>query len=428
MRKKIKTNGKRLRQTIAICTLLLYPFNNTIINLVLFGKITPYILITIGILLLLPDLKKTFSKKLALFIMIEMVVVAFFLIDQKLDGRYGYMIIQLLYLAMVPVLINIDVDKKAVLTSVTIFSVEHILGTLFPIVLPDLYEKSFLSFVCSAYPDYCPARHAFVTGMNAGLTGQSSTNGCYMAIIALFHTCNYLSDKKKQSAILSIASIMCLLIIGKRAHLLFSILAILIVYITRSDNFNLIRFLKTNIKIIAIGIVAFLGIFVISSSIPQINTTIDRIVASKDSEDVTTGRGPLYELAIEKWEEHPVLGNGWGAYTQFSHETFGTAKYKSDYIHAHNDYLELLCDRGMIGLIVYLMIIFWVIKNAYKMRNKGSFEKFALAYMIFFILYGFTGAPLQTISNFVFLLIVIVIIMKGKINEKNRRNDVQQID
>ena len=155
---------------------------------------------------------------------------------------------------------------------------------------------------------------------------------------------------------------------------------------------------------------------------PQVGVTINRIVASKDSDDATSGRGPLYELAIEQWEKNPILGNGWGAYVSASHEKFGAGTYGSDYIHAHDDYLELLCDMGLLGTVVYVAFLIWLIKSTYRIRNRGYFQKFSFAYTIFFMLYGITGTPLYIISNFVFLLVTILI--KEKEDEKNRRNDI----
>ena len=172
-----------------------------------------------------------------------------------------------------------------------------------------------------------------------------------------------------------------------------------------------------------IGIISLLGIIAISSTVPQIRATIDRIIASKDSDDITSRRGPLYELAIEKWKEKPILGNGWGAYVLASHERFGITTYGSDYMHAHNDFLELLCDKGLVGIMVYVVILFWIIKGTYRIRNNGYFQKFSFAYIVFFVLYSLTGTPLYIISNFVFLLITIII--KVKENEKNSSNNIQ---
>lgn len=406
-------NKKRFRQALAFCLLLFFPFNNALSGKIMFHALNPYIFLTIGIILLIPDMRKKATKKIAFVFLCEMTIALLAFLGLKAPDELGYMFIQLAYLFTIPILLNVDIDKKAAIIAITVFAIEHIFGTLFPIILPDIYEKSFLPFVCKTGASYCPARIAFETGMSAGITNQTTTNGCYMAIFTLFYMCRFLNEPCKKNSILAIITFMCLLMIGKRAHLLFTVISLFIVYITRNNNFSLVNFIRNNLKIIIIGVVSLVGVIAVSNIVPQIGVTIDRIVASKDSDDVTSGRGPLYELAIEQWEKSLMLGNGWGSYVLASHEEFGASAYGSDYIHAHNDYLELLCDIGLLGAAVYIVFIAWLVKGTYRIRNNGYFQKFSFAYIIFFVLYGLTGTPLFIISNFVFLLVIILIKEKG---------------
>ena len=415
-------NIKCFRQVLAFCAILFFPFNNSISGRILFGALNPYIFLLIGLILLIPDLKRKISKRTLFVFFAEIVIVFLALMNLRAPGELWYILIQLAYLLFVPILMNVNIDKKAVVIAISIFTIEHVLGTLFPVILPGVYESSFLSFICKSSTSYCPARIAFKSGMNAGITIQSSTNGCYMAIFALFHACRFLDNPKKKNSILAIITMVCLLIIGKRAHFLFTIIAIFIAYITRNKNFNIVSFVKNNLKIIVIGVISLLGIIAVSNAVPQIRTTIDRIAASKDSDDITSRRGPLYDLAIVKWKERPIFGNGWGAYVMASHDKFGIDTYGSDYMHAHDDYLEILCDKGLVGLCLYAALLVWIIKGAYRIRNNGSFQKFSFVYIIFFVLYGFTGTPLYIISNFVFLLATIII--REREDEKNRRNNI----
>ena len=416
-------NTKRARQALAFCALLFYPFNNTISNKILFTSLNPYIFIILGVALLLPDIRRRVSKRVACLAAIEVLIIILILLNNELSGQYGHVVIQLAYLFILPILMNIDIDKKAVTISIIIFTAEHVLGTLYPIILPGVYENSFLPFICNASGGYCPASIAFHSGMNAGITGQSSTNGCYMAILAIFHASKYLAQKDKKSLLLTIATIVCLLVIGKRAHMLFVAVSLLITYITKNNHFSLSGFVKNNLRAILIITLSLIGVLAVSNTIPQVRSTIDRIAASKDSDDVTSRRGPLYELAILKWKEKPILGNGWGAYIMASHEKFGISTYGSDYMHAHNDYLEILCDKGIVGLAFYLVILVWILKKTYCARNGGYFNKFAFAYIIFYMLYSLTGTPLYIISNFVFLLATLIIYRRE--DEKNWRNNIQ---
>lgn len=57
----------------------------------------------------------------------------------------------------------------------------------------------------------------------------------------------------------------------------------------------------------------------------------------------------LWQAAIEQWKLEPLLGTGSRTY-QFYGRKFRTEQMQRDPIYAHNDYLQLLSDYGIVGL------------------------------------------------------------------------------
>jgi putative inorganic carbon (HCO3(-)) transporter len=63
--------------------------------------------------------------------------------------------------------------------------------------------------------------------------------------------------------------------------------------------------------------------------------------------------------AVSIWREHPLVGAGWGTYADeyFDHVFIHRAFSSNLRMGAHNLYLEILADGGLIGLLLFLVVI-----------------------------------------------------------------------
>ena len=90
------------------------------------------------------------------------------------------------------------------------------------------------------------------------------------------------------------------------------------------------------------------------------------------------GRLSEMEIAYEIWKQHPILGVGLANYEHFfqmySFDN-GTKLYNADRA-AHSLYLELVAERGIVGLIGYLVaiggLIFVVLSRSFAMIRAGA--------------------------------------------------------
>lgn len=411
----MKINMMRARQTIAFILLLFYPFNNTISDKILFGDYNAFIFLAISTMLLLSNLKtRSMSKAIAGTLPIILASIVYILIRNEIIGSEPFLIRQLLtqvaYLLVLPFIFNSEIDEKALKYALAAYAIEHIIGTAIPIVAPTFYSSNVLPFICNRAS--CFAKNAFLNGENAGLTGHYTTNGVYMAIFAIFFMTRYIRSKEKKSLAIGIISVLALLIIGKRAHFIFTVIALLLAYVTKNESFNIHEFIKNNFKLLVIIIAAVISVISLSATVPQINTTIERIAETENSEDAMNGREPLYEIARSEWRKRPIIGNGWGHYIQTSHIVFGEKTYGTDYIHTHNDYLEVLCDKGILGIILYGSLLAWLLIKSYKKRAANETTLFSFGYAVFYILYSMTGTPMNIPANYVFLFISILITIR----------------
>ena len=78
-----------------------------------------------------------------------------------------------------------------------------------------------------------------------------------------------------------------------------------------------------------------------------------------------TGRGPMWDAALEQWQTAPLIGNGARSY-EYMERAFRTLDTQwntwageIDAVFAHNDYLQCLGDYGIIGLALVILTVFW---------------------------------------------------------------------
>lgn len=77
----------------------------------------------------------------------------------------------------------------------------------------------------------------------------------------------------------------------------------------------------------------------------------------------TTERLSYFGEAWQLIKNHPVLGVGLGNYTLAIHNEINPALQAWDYQPVHNIYLLILAELGIVGLILWLALIFVLIKN-----------------------------------------------------------------
>ena len=193
---------------------------------------------------------------------------------------------------------------------------------------------------------------------------------------------------------------------GKRGPLLFSVIAIVFVYYFFKADKPKGRILKI-ISLILVGVVALL---IASIWIPQLLNVVNRFFSESDSGDVTAGRGPLYALAYSLFLEKPIFGHGWGSYPSYYYENLGKYMTVYKYRHAHNIYLQLLCEVGIVGFVLYVAFFLYNLFNTiilfkeyrkdekYFPQSAENIMPFCLFVQLFFILYGMTGNPLYDVA------------------------------
>lgn len=258
---------------------------------------------------------------------------------------------------------------------------------------------------------------SYISGCN-GIVGD--TAGYLLNAIGVLCSCMLIYGRKKTkifSYVLLGIFLIALLFTGKRAHLLCGVVAAIILYISSGRPMGKAKRILLSILVI---IVLYYIMRVVMFFFPDINT-ISRIIDSINGmvlgEDISSGRTTLYGYAFFQFESSPIIGIGWKSFNQLT-----TSLYNYSSAHyVNNDYLQILCETGIIGFIcifVPMYIFFLKTFKALKIINKKPelFDikiRIALVYSLFmqiyYLIYLFLENPLYN-RSFFFMYVISVLI------------------
>ena len=81
----------------------------------------------------------------------------------------------------------------------------------------------------------------------------------------------------------------------------------------------------------------------------------------KSFDNSWTGRAFLWTIAWERVKEEPLLGYGYGVNKRGLKDTAYSYGYKMKGLRMHNTYLKVLFELGIIGLLIYLRIVYLIL-------------------------------------------------------------------
>ena len=159
--------------------------------------------------------------------------------------------------------------------------------------------------------------------------------------------------------------------------------------------------------IIAVFTVAYLGGDAVAGRLETVPTEI------QGRESPRVRRLDIWKSTIELIKGHPIAGAGFGAYSR-AITLYDTSINKFSLQQAHNDYLEVLANGGIIAFLLMLAFILMVVKNIQReFRSADPFRQGscfgAAAGMCGVMLHNFVDFGLHVIVNALVLTVLIVI-------------------
>lgn len=256
-------------------------------------------------------------------------------------------------------------------------------------------------------------------GYATGLASHYSANGMNIAIaLCTIYAFLYNKMRKLKRVFLVLGLIIFLATLfstGKRGVLIFALAALLFTYIVCNRDLLENKLIKLILIVAATGTL----IYILSFYVESIGVTIERMfetlgMGKNSTLDVSNGRFKLYSIALSLFAENPIFGIGWRQFTNDVSIYYGDDSALRD---AHNVFLQLLCETGIVGFLVFTTLfvsafaltIYIIVRSGREgvvLPQKCSmFMAFSLCYQTFFLLYCMTGNPLYDLQTvYVYIL------------------------
>ncbi len=149
-------------------------------------------------------------------------------------------------------------------------------------------------------------------------------------------------------------------------------------------------------------------------------TSLTRMAERAAANDITSNRTHIWTITLSVIKSFPLFGTGLGGYST-AYARLDTANGLERVEQAHNDYLQILTDAGLIGLIIASFFVFRLFKTG--LSNAKHTNKFrrgvavgALAGCFAILVHSLFDFVLHTsaITYFFIMLVALVVVSGGK--------------
>ena len=280
-------------------------------------------------------------------------------------------------------------ERKGQLKGLTVVCLIVILGCVLQFVLPDFLKRFNANHLTREkyhfFDEFYKARRL------VGFSFQTAITGFYLTILFGVLFSKFLFSVKQNNAAKNIVYLLSLTVIY------------IFVFLTAKRSFILLIpcgvfvLLCFHLKKHIGKIIAYFAVVIIVMMLLLYKTDFGQALLLRSSgDDWSTGRVGINEQMIARFWDAPIIGNG----------VCSTLVLLSDYQNAHNIYLQVLSESGVLGFcIVTLAFIVGLIQNirvlAFSIENKQGevipLASISLFIQIIFLGWGFTGNPLYDV-------------------------------
>ena len=270
-------------------------------------------------------------------------------------------------------------------------------------LLPNVF---FLIFGFASFGD-AEMRALTSGGAIAGLAFEKAYAAfiCNLGLGVIF--AEFVAQRSYKYVIQSILVMIALMMTGKRTLFIIPIVALLIYVMLFSKNNKFIKLAGVGLGISAFIIIAY-------TIIPEASLIIDRIINSGG--DVLSGRENFWNYAMDMFHQNPFFGRGFMSFNDFVfNQGFRYYGERWNY-QAHNVYIQLLGETGIIGCgVIIILIVILIIKAISLAKSTSNFWDVLLVYWIMlFGIYSLTGNTLYYPCQLIILIVSILLISNVK--------------
>lgn len=375
----------------------------------------------------------TRTKGIYMFL-ISVTVVFLTMPDAKHDSdSISYLIAMLILFVYV---IFSSYDKNAVRASFSVIgaaSVAFMLATLFFSIFPDVYKSYFYPLLSDA--TRAEADTYMAKGYSIPIAGGYTYANYVFALSFLISLGRLytLSPEKIRAragaAVMALIAVAGMVMTGRRSELISLAAAFVIVAFVYRKRSLTVRKLAgiLLLPLTVVFIVLLLYFFGRMGFLSRYVVTLEKIFTSGGKgleallggeSDITSGRMELWAIAFGLFLGAPIFGIGFFGFKDYIPSAF--ILEHGDVSNVHNDYLQHLCETGLLGTALWLVPTVWLLYTAFrqavrirKVRDKlppdvVMLNVAALGMQLFFAVLGFLDPCFYARKYWMFYTIAIM--------------------
>lgn len=272
-------------------------------------------------------------------------------------------------------------------------------GAYYSIVIP----------LFSNYTSEYQQNYAYLNGFMNGFTPNGALNAFYIiCAIGILITKIMAGQNKHKSGNIICIVVLCgaVLMTGKRAHFMFALLSIIVVYFCSYKRNALKKYLKFFIVFFA----GFITFMVASKYVPSLLSVFNKFRMQSNVGRMDSGRFIMWRQAFTFFKSNLFFGIGWDGFK------YSYGSLSGSILNVHNVYIQILTEMGIFGAIPFFVFFVNSFSHSFKALKyvcdieqidfkKKAMVMYALFIQLFFLLYCLTGNPLYDATTLLMYLL-----------------------
>ena len=186
----------------------------------------------------------------------------------------------------------------------------------------------------------------------------------------------------------------------------------------------MIAFKRRRLPIWSAGLV---GLLMVGSVALVLSSPFENNLTSDQARGSSTSRYTSFSTTIEAAGDHFPLGSGIGTFAEIYRQYEDPAKVDRFYMnHAHNDFLEILLETGILGLVLLVLFLLWWAWRVAKIWRADEPDAFARAATIataVTLAHCFVEFPLRTAAISAVFAMGCALMAEARPRVRKRRQD-----
>lgn len=327
------------------------------------NAIAALFILSVAIKMLMEKRRIIFNRFLLLYLLFIMAcgISCFYAEDQLVSfGRTKTLI---LYFIFIGILVNYVDNYDKLINLIKYFIFAGMIATIFILIKSNIYSGKRLG----------------------DLLGNINRIGLIIGISMLFSIYFVLFEEKYLYIVPTVITMVMILLTGSRVAFVFIFLGSVFLTYFKNKNSSKGKIIKNIIILILVSFLLYYLIFNVSIFYSVLGKRLENILKFIRNEEVNEGsifvRAYMTKFGFEMFKKRPLIGYGIDNFRILLENSINMKTY------AHNNYIELLVDVGILGAIIYYAIYVQAVLYLKKVKyNNGLKYLFITLFLCLFVI------------------------------------------